>query len=362
MITRRLFTTASAATATFVACRPYIARGADLPVIRLGNASGLIDPQLIFQTVGENKRLGFYEKQGVKVEVINMSGAGQTLQSLAAGNVETSAVSPIVFLNVYAKNPNIDVIFPYCWLRQVHWSVAVKPDSPLKSLQELKGKTIGMRNQGDTGYFGARAMLREIGIDPDKDVEWAPIGEGGPAGEAIYRGRVAAMAYWDGGFARIENAGFPLRHLPNTPGMQHLFGNAYGVRKSTFEKNRDVLTRFFRAMAESTVFAYANPELSIQLHFEVYPESKPKGKSDEQAMKEALHVVNSRKDKWFPSASQTDKRFGAMTEAEWKAEVQFVGVGDKVKDVSGIYTNALLDDVNNFDRAAIEKMAKTMKI
>jgi len=49
--------------------------------------------------------------------------------------------------------------------------VAVKPDSPIKSLAELKGKKIGIRNQGDTGYFGARAMFKEIDINPDKDVE-----------------------------------------------------------------------------------------------------------------------------------------------------------------------------------------------
>src|SRR6185312_10426168 len=149
-----------------------------------------------------------------------------------------------------------------------------------------------------------------------------------------------------------------LRHLPNTPSMQHLFGNAYCVRKSTFEKNRDLLTRFYRANAKSTVFAYANPELAIRLHFEVYPESKPKGKTDEQAMKEALHVVNSRKDKWLPGAWQTDKRFGAMNETEWQGQVRFVGLEDKIKDVHGMFTTALLDDVNKFDRAAVEQMAK----
>jgi ABC-type nitrate/sulfonate/bicarbonate transport system substrate-binding protein len=39
------------------------------------------------------------------------------------------------------------VTFPYCWLRQAHWSIAVKPDSPIKSIAELKGKNIGIRNR-----------------------------------------------------------------------------------------------------------------------------------------------------------------------------------------------------------------------
>src|SRR5262249_38871260 len=306
--------------------------------------------------------LNYYEEEGCRMDILNMSGVGQTIQAVASGNCDTSAISPVAFLNVYAKNPNLDIIFPYCWLRQAHWSVAVKPDSPIKSLAELKGKSIGIRNQGDTGYLGARAMFKELGIDPDKDVEWIPVGEGGPAGQAVYSGRVAAMAFWDGSFARIEVAGFPLRHLPNSPGMQKLFGNAYGIRRSELAKNRDLYVRFFRAMAKGTVFSYANPDLAIRLHWEIYPESKPKGKTDREAFTEAKKIVDSRKDKWSPRPWQTDKGFGAMSKEEWEAQVHFAGLDGQVKDVSSVFTNDLIDDINKFDRKAIEDKARSMSI
>src|SRR5690242_16701844 len=176
MITRRRFnalTAAGAATATAGAlAAPHTARAQSLPVVRLGNAAGIIDTQVIFLTMGQHPRLKFYEEEGCRMEILNLSGVGQSIQAIASNNCDTSAVSPIAFLGVYAKNPNLDITFPYCWLRQPHWSVAVKPDSPVKSLTELKGKNIGIRNQGDTGYFGARAMFKELGIDPDKDVDW----------------------------------------------------------------------------------------------------------------------------------------------------------------------------------------------
>jgi NitT/TauT family transport system substrate-binding protein len=296
------------------------------------------------------------------LDIINMSGSGQTLQTIATANVETSAISPTVFLPVYVKNLDIDIIFPYIWLRQPHWSVAVNPDSSIKSLAELKGKTVGIRNQGDTGYFGARAMFRELDIDPDKDVEWVSVGDGGPAGEAVYRGRVDAMAFWDGSFARIEIAGFPLRHLPNSPGMQKLFGNGYAVRRSDLAKRRELYVGFFRAMAKSTVFAYANPDLAIKLHWDIYPETKPKGKTDQEAFTEARKVVDSRKDKWFAGAWQTDKRFGGQTLDEWQAQVHFAGLDGQVNDLNKVFTTEILDEVNKFDRTAIEAKAKAMKI
>jgi len=361
MIDRRQFNTLVGSTAVGLVAAPHLARSQGATVVRLGNAAGIIDPQLAFLTMGQHPKLKYYEEEGCKLEIVNMSGSGQTLQMIATANVETSAISPAVFLPVYAKNPDIDITFPYIWLRQPHWSVAVKPDSPIKSLAELKGKTVGIRNQGDTGYFGARAMFHEIGINPDKDVEWVSVGQGGPAGEAVYKGRVDAMAFWDGSFARIDIAGFPLRHLPNTPGMQKLFGNGYAVRRSDLAQRRSLYVGFFRAMAKSTVFAYANTDLAIKMHWEIYPESKPKGKSEEVALMEARKVIDSRKDKWFPGAWQTDKRLGGQTLEEWQAQVHFAGLDGKVKDLNKIFTTDILDEVNKFDRKAIETKAKTMK-
>ncbi len=336
------------------------ARGGGLPVIRLGNAAGIIDPQLIYMTMGQHPKLNYYRDEGVELDIVNMSGSGQTLQAIASGSSETSSLAPIVFLGVYAKNPAMDIIYPYVWLRQVHWAVGVKPDSPIRSLRELKGKTIGIRNQGDTGYVAARYMLQELGVDPDRDVSWISVGEGGPAGDAVYKGRVDAMAFWDGAFARIALAGFPLRMLENSPRAQHMFGQANCVRKSDFAKNRDLYARFFRANAKSTVFACANVDLAIRMHWEIYPESKPKGFDDAKALADARLIVDSRKDKWLPASWQADKRFGASTPAEWEAQVAFTGLQDKVKDVRSVYTEDLIDEINRFDQAAIVAQAKSM--
>ena len=360
MLTRRHFGRSVLAAAGCLAPTP--GQTQTRQTIRAANASGVIDAQLIFSTVGEHPRLGYYDEENCGHELINMSGSGQTMQAITAGNCDVSPLGPPLFLPIYAKNKSIDIIYAYCWMHQPHWMVGVKPDSPNTRLEQLKGKMIGIRNQGDTGYFGARAMLKELGLDPDKDVEWTSIGEGGPAGEAVYKGRVDAMAYWDGGFARVEIAGFPLRFLPNTPGMRELFGQGYVVRKSELPKNRDILVRYFRAIARSTLFAYTNPELSIRLHWEIYPETKPKGRTDAEAMKEALLVVNSRKEKWMPAPWQADKRFGAQTREEWEAQVKFAGLEAEIKDVSGLFTTELLDDINKFDRAKVIEQARGMKI
>ena len=47
---------------------------------------------------------------------------------------------------------------------------------------------------------------------------------------------------------------------------------------------------------------------------------------------------------------------------EWQALVGFVQAEDKFKDAGVLFANELLDDVNKFDRKAIEELAKRMTL
>ena len=98
------------------------------------------------------------------------------------------------------------------------------------------------------------------------------------------------------------------------------------------------------------------------MHWEIYPESKPKGFDDAKALADARLIVESRKDKWLAAPWQSDKRFGASTPAEWEAQVAFTGLGDKIKDVRSIYTDELIDEINRFDQAAIVAQARSITL
>lgn len=362
MKSRREFNLVLATAGAAFTVGPYVAFAQNKAIVRMGNASGVIDAQLSFVTVGQSPKVNYYAQEGVDIEIVNTSGSGQALQALAGGNVETGAVAPVAYLGVYAKNPKIDAISAYAWLREPQSCVGVKPDSPIKTLADLKGKKVGIRNQGDSGYTATRVMLQELNINPDTEVEWIAIGEGGPAGDAIYRSRVDAMAYWDAGFMRIELAGFPIRYLANTPAAQSLFGSSYLVRRSTLTQNRAALVGFFRGLAKSSLFACSNVDAAIRLHWQMYPEGKPKGRTDAQAMEEAQAIMNVRIPKWLPQPGQADQRFGAQSLEQWRLQAQFAGVADLVKSPADLFTNDLLDEINAFDRNAVIAQAKAISI
>jgi NitT/TauT family transport system substrate-binding protein len=347
-----------------MAALPRSAR-ADMKAMRFGNAAGVNDPQISFITVGNHPKLGYYRDEGIEAHVVNMSSSSQSLQALATDDVEFATLSPATYLPIIAKNPSLNIISVYTWLRQMHYSVGVKPDSPFKTIADLKGQKIGIRNQGDGGYFALQAMFQELGIDPQRDVEWISVGTGGPAGAALYNGSIDAIAIWDAELARVEIASFKLRYIPNTPLMQKMFGSSFGVSRTALKHRRAEIVGLFRGMAKSTIFAHTNPTLAIRIHWALFPESKPKGKSDAEALKDALHILEVRKDKWFAAPWQADKRMGASSLAEWQEQVRFAGlqdptVPDKIKDVAALFTNELIDEVNNFDRSAVERQAREL--
>lgn len=365
MFTRRQLTKGVGALAATTLFAPAILR-AQTTKMRVGLASGVNDAQVAYQSIGMHPRLRWYQQDGLELEIVNTGNTSQPLQLLSNGQVEFATIAPGTLIPPFAENPNLPVQCAYTWMPRIHNGVVVKPDSPIKSIAELKGKTIGIRSAGDSGYPFLQATLMELGIDPKRDVEWISVGAGGPAGQALYRDTVQALAIWDVEFVRIEIAGFKLRTLPNLPSANMLFGNSYAVNREIFAKDKERYAKTFRTIAKGQIFTALNPEAAVRLHWDLFPESKPKGKTEEQALAEMLQLLARRRDKWFPHESSKDQRMGACGPEQWEAAVRFIGrlnprIQEKITDVSRLYTYDILDEANRFDRAKFEEEAKAFK-
>ncbi|MFD0618726.1 phosphate/phosphite/phosphonate ABC transporter substrate-binding protein [Paenibacillus sp. GCM10027629] len=73
--------------------------------------------------------------------------------------------------------------------------IVVPKDSPIKTLEDLKGKKIGWQNvTSSAGYVYPAAELKKAGIDPDKDVTGITIKGHDAALMALLNGQVDAVA------------------------------------------------------------------------------------------------------------------------------------------------------------------------
>ncbi|CAN7742563.1 ABC transporter substrate-binding protein [Variovorax sp. LjRoot84] len=338
-----------------------------LRVMKVANTAAVNDPQQCFVTSGQHPKLNFYKPNGVDVEYVNMSSMTQALQSLRAGHVDFGPAVPGILLPAMAKDSSLDLVSVYKWLPRNANVIVVKPGSPIKSAADLAGKRIGVRSQGDSGIVVTKTMLAELGLKDDK-CEYIAIGDGAPAGAAIDNDRVDAMVSFDTAAARIELVGTKLRYVPITPKFAQVGSGWICVPRKLLQEERKGLVALFRGIAKSTVFAHHNLDAGIDLHWAVYPESRPKGRSEEEARKELAFILKDRKNSWMRRPDDPDQRIGASSLAEWKANIEMAAessknpkLAEELGDPNRLFTNELIDEINAFDKQAVVEMAKAFK-
>jgi NitT/TauT family transport system substrate-binding protein len=246
--------------------------------------------------------------------------------------------------------------------------VVVKPGSPIKSVADLAGKRIGVRSQGDTGIVVTKLMLAELGLKDDK-CEYIAVGDGAPAGAAIDNDRVDAMVAFDTATARVELVGTKLRYIALTPKFSQVGSGWICVPRKLLKEERKSLVALFRGIAKSTVFSNANLDAGIDAHWAVYPESKPKGRTEDEARKELAFIMKDRKNSWMRRPDDPDQRIGASNLAEWKANIEMTvetsknpKLAEEIGDPNRLFSNELIDEVNDFDKQAIVDMARSIKL
>jgi NitT/TauT family transport system substrate-binding protein len=340
----------------------------NLRVMKVANTAAVNDPQQCFVTSGQHPKLNFYKPGGVDVEYVNMSSMTQALQSLRAGHADFGPAVPGILLPAMAKDPALDLVSVYKWLPRNANVIVVKPGSPIKSAADLAGKRIGVRSQGDTGIVVTKTMLAELGLKDDK-CEYIAIGDGAPAGAAIDNDRVDAMVTFDTAAARIELVGTKLRYVPITPKFAHVGSGWICVPRKLLKEERKALVALFRGIAKSTIFAHNNLDAGIDLHWAVYPESRPKGRSEEEARKELAFILKDRKNSWMRRPDDPDQRIGASSLAEWKANIEMTAessknprLAEELGDPNRLFSNELIDEINAFDKQAVVEMAKAFKL
>ena len=324
--------------------------------IRLGFATKTINGQAL-QTFLPAP-LGYAQKTGFSFDMSRLGSLTNVLFALERGQIDLGTVTPAFNLPLAAKGELPPVVAFYEYTYPYKWDIAVLPDSPISSYADLKGKRIGVSNFGTTDYPVTRAVLKElIGIDPDKDASWAATGEGISAGVALQRQAIDALAYYDVGFGQIENAGIKLRFLPRPPHLPMVGGLYIGAMRETLQNNRSACVAYGRCIAMATEYISANPRAAVAAFLQTYPEAAPKGATPTEAIDQVLATLQRRIALYRPPYAGF--KLGQIAAAEWEAEAHLDKLA--VPDIGALYTNDLIDEINDFDRDLIIAAAKNQK-
>jgi NitT/TauT family transport system substrate-binding protein len=111
---------------------------------------------------------GFLKEEGIEAEIIRVTG-GASSAALSSGDLDYGTG-----MSVGGAMTGLPFKVVACFVPAPVLALVARPD--VKSVQELKGKTVGISNFGGLSIFAARVMGKHFGLDPDKDMKFVAVG------------------------------------------------------------------------------------------------------------------------------------------------------------------------------------------
>jgi NitT/TauT family transport system substrate-binding protein len=315
-----------------------------------------------FAALSVARFLGYFKEEGLKVETIFTPGSTQAIQSVAAGQVEIGAPVPQSLIPDAVTNGSDQRMF-FNWARSQVASFAVRADGPIRDWANFRGATIGAQSLGSGTIPLAKALLRERGIDPERDVRFVSVGLEAAALHALRTGRVNALMLFDSQYAVMEGLGAKLRFF-SSPLADRLFSTGFSAKTSFMKANPKVIQGFGRAVAKANVFATANPEAAVKMMYETYPKTNVPGIPEKKKMQDNLRVLKLRTTHLTNGDPSTHRNWGSFPPEGVRSWSDF-SVNAKLTRApfkpDQLVTNDYVTAFNSFDAQKLAATAKSYK-
>ena len=187
---------------------------------------------------------GAFKRQGMEVRYI-VTGA-RSIQALIGGSVQFSqgVSSRTVPAAVLA---GADAVLIANFSDKLLFTMHSAPE--INSLQDLKGKIVGVSGLGGSTDFATRLALREAGLVPDKDVLIRGVG-GVPEIVAALKGKLIHAGTLSPPSSFVaQKAGFKMLFDMTRLGVDYV-SSGLGVKKTTILSDRQLVKQFLMAMIE----------------------------------------------------------------------------------------------------------------
>lgn len=197
------------------------------------------------QYVAINK--GFFEEQGLKIELTTGQGADKTMTALLSGQCDIGFSGPEACIYVYNQGKeDYAIVFSQLTQRDGSFLVGRKDDPDFK-WENTKGKTIIGGRPGGVPEMTLEYILKKNGITPGRDVEIITNLQFTATAGAFKSGTGDYVALFEPTASMLEkeNAGKIVSSIGEDSGLVSY--TSYYTTKSMIEKNSELIQEFTNA-------------------------------------------------------------------------------------------------------------------
>jgi ABC-type nitrate/sulfonate/bicarbonate transport system substrate-binding protein len=203
---------------------------------------------------------GFFEQQGLDVQLVLLRGVPMTVQALAAGSLHFGSGGPEPYIE--ASERGLDLVITGGIINGLTQYIIAGKN--YKTYEDLRGATFGQSSLAGGIVTALRETLRLKGFEYPRDYKIIVIAGGSSANlAAMQSGQIAATTVAVPLNYAAEDAGFNMigRLSDGIPNFQV---NALVTKRSWAERNRPVMVRFMRAMLQTYRWLFNNKEAAVE--------------------------------------------------------------------------------------------------
>jgi len=220
---------------------------------------------------------GYFKDEGLDITgLISSAGGGTTLRNmLAGGGSPYGEVNPVAVVSAVLAGADLKIVSDNV-LTVAEFVWAVRQDSPIKTIKDLKGKKIGYTNPRSTSQALANLLLESAGYKPG-DVEMVKTGGFGEGVAALEAGQVDIVPITEPLWSKYRNK---FRAVVTASDALPPLDNVVGVTTVEMaEKKGDFIKAVIRARRKAVRFMRDNPDEAAEIVAKQYNIDKDVAKS-----------------------------------------------------------------------------------
>ena len=303
-------------------------------------------PSQLFYPALVAEELGFFEEENVQPDLAPAAEEIAATAFLDNGDADVAFADVDEIILARAKGGQHEVIFSPQHTNTA--GIVVPEDSAIQDINGVEGQTVGLESEESTRFLDA--MLDAAGVSKDS-VETAVVGTSGPlVAKTFADDKIQAYVGNASDFTALEANDVPLRNI--TPeDVGRIDGNPLAVLPDTLREKRQALVGFLRAWAKAQHVGQVNREVVEAIVREKVPAEWRNEASGEAAMDLAIQLMK----------PDDPERIGDLRPDVWATGQDVLsraGVLEETVDVGPALNDGLITEVNDFDRAEVERAAE----
>lgn len=232
------------------------------------------------------KALGYYKTANLDVEITQFRGGPATQEALSAGSIDVSTIAPAPAALAIAKGVKERIVALSVPPTPAGWYIMVPSGSPIKSMAQLNGKTVGVTQKASLTDMWVTAAAKRAGIT----VQTVPLGAPGVL-PGLKAKQVDAAILWplityqgltDGSLRSVDDLGKT---------MAPSVSEGWAVSLDMIQHHPAVLRRWLRANAKALIYMKHHESWAVAF-LEKYFDNKDKRVATLAYTNFIMHIPN----------------------------------------------------------------------